>query len=582
MDTIKNILSSRFSAAFAQAYPAIGPSDAMIQRPKQVQYGDYQANFAMVMAQHTKQTSRDVARLIIEHLETSDVWEKLEIAGPGFINISLSDAFLQKRLKTLLMDKRLGVPKTSAAQTVVIDYAGANVAKEMHVGHLRSSIIGDTIARVLDFQGHRVIPQNHIGDWGTQFGMLIEYLLEMNQQNFDSYEIKELNDLYKKSKQKFDIDPDFANRARARVVALQSRDKQTLVLWHKLVAISKTHFNDIFIRLGISLTDDHIRGESFYNDHLEPLVQALEEKGIAEADAGALIIKLEGFFDRDNHPLPLIIRKRDGGYLYATTDLAAARYRIEQLNAERIIYVTDARQAQHFAMVFAALDKVGWLPEAVHLEHVAFGAMLGEDKKPFKTRSGEMISLSSLLEEAHKRAAVVLRDKNPELVDSEVNKLAKIISIAALKYADLKTERVKDYIFGWERMIAFEGNTAPYLLNAYVRILSLFRKGGFCLQKIVRTELPISLSHPEERALAIRILEFPDMLATVGKELLPHRLCYYLYELASSYHRFYEACPVLTAETTQLKEGRIALSALTARTLKQGLALLGIDTVEKM
>ncbi len=582
MDTVKNILSTSFSLALARAYPTICDADAMIQLAKQPQFGDYQANFAMVMAKRIKQAPYDVARRVVQQLGTSDVWDKLEIAGPGFINISLSDAFLQTRLQLLLSDNRLGIPLSTSPQVVVVDYSGANVAKEMHVGHLRSSIIGDTIARVLDFQGHRVTRQNHVGDWGTQFGMLIEYMIQTKQQDTATRQITELNALYKQAKQKFDVDEDFATRARARVVALQGDDKQTTEIWKGLVAISKEHFNDIFTRLGIGLRDEHIRGESFYNDRLADLTQELEHDALARVDQGALVVELEGFIDRDDNPLPLLVRKSDGGYLYATTDLAAAKFRIEVLGADRIVYVTDARQAQHFAMVFAVLDKAGWVSEQVSLEHVSFGSMLGKDKKPFKTRSGEMISLASLLDEASERAARVLRDKNSDLSSTEVVTLASNIGVAALKYADLKTERIKDYMFSWERMIAFEGNTAPYLLNAYVRILSVFRKGCLTLQEVVEAGGRIVITNGRERELAIRLLELPDVVETLGKELLPHRLCNYLYALASTYHRFYEACPVLLADTIELQHSRLALSALTAQSLKQGLELLGIHTVDKM
>lgn len=582
MDTVKNILSSSFSSALARAFPSVKGTGTIIQPAKKLQFGDYQTNFAMVMAKHTGQNPQAVAHRVIEQLGSSNVWNKLEIAGPGFINISLSDAFLQKRLQTLLNDERLGVPLIASPQVVVVDYGGANVAKEMHVGHLRSSIIGDTIARILDFQGHQVIRQNHVGDWGTQFGMLIEYMIETEQQDTASIRITELNALYKQAKLKFDSNEKFAVRARARVVTLQNGDQQSMAIWRDLVAISKEHFNDIFPRLRVGLGDEHIRGESFYNDRLADLIRDLEQQGLAQVDQGSVVIELENFKDRDDNPLPLLVRKSDGGYLYATTDLAAARFRIESLRADRLIYVTDARQAQHFAMVFAAMNKAGWVPAGVTLEHVAFGAILGEDKRPFKTRSGEMISLDSLLKESQERAARVIRDKNPELTAVEVGTLAREIGVAALKYADLKTDRIKDYVFCWERMIAFEGNTAPYLLNAYVRILSIFRKGGLDSEQEAKTGVWIDITEARERELAIRLLEFPDVIETLGKELLPHRLCNYLYELASTYHRFYEACPVLSADTAELRDSRLAFSELTARSLRRGLELLGINIVEKM
>lgn len=582
MDSIKNILAAKFTSALALAYPSAGQADAMIQPASQPRFGDYQANFAMTLAKRSGQKPRDVAERVLAHLETSDVWEKLEIAGPGFINISLSEAFLQRRLQALLGDARLGVPLSPVSQRVVVDYSGANVAKEMHVGHLRSSIIGDCIARVLEFQGHYVLRQNHVGDWGTQFGMLIEYMLDSNQLNTEELQIGDLNALYRQAKSRFDAQSEFADRARQRVVALQSGDIQSTAIWQGLVEVSKRHFEDIFQRLGIGLREEHMRGESFYNPQLSDLVQTLQAQNFAKIDQGALVMELEGFVDRQGHALPLLIQKSDGGYLYATTDLAAARYRITHLGAKRIIYVTDARQSQHFSMLFAALRKTGWATEQIELEHVAFGAMLGEDKKPFKTRSGEMITLSALIDEACERATHVLREKNPELDADEVKVLAQAIGVAALKYADLKTERVKDYLFGWERMISFEGNTAPYLLNAYVRILSLFRKANLQVESVIGAAQPIVITHARERELAIRLLEFPDIVDNLGRELLPHRLCNYLYDIASTYHQFYEACPVLAADTDAQRDSRLALCVLTERCLQLGLNLLGINTVEKM
>lgn len=582
MDSIKNILAAKFTSALALAYPSAGQADAMIQPASQPRFGDYQANFAMTLAKRSGQKPRDVAERVLAHLETSDVWEKLEIAGPGFINISLSETFLQRRLQALLGDARLGVPLSPVSQRVVVDYSGANVAKEMHVGHLRSSIIGDCIARVLEFQGHHVLRQNHVGDWGTQFGMLIEYMLDSNQLNTEELQIGDLNALYRQAKSRFDAQSEFADRARQRVVALQSGDIQSTAIWQGLVEVSKRHFEDIFQRLGIGLREEHMRGESFYNPQLSDLVQTLQAQNFAKIDQGALVMELEGFVDRQGHALPLLIQKSDGGYLYATTDLAAARYRITHLGAKRIIYVTDARQSQHFSMLFAALRKTGWATEQIELEHVAFGAMLGEDKKPFKTRSGEMITLSALIDEACERATHVLREKNPELDADEVKVLAQAIGVAALKYADLKTERVKDYLFGWERMISFEGNTAPYLLNAYVRILSLFRKANLQVESVIGAAQPIVITHARERELAIRLLEFPDIVDNLGRELLPHRLCNYLYDIASTYHQFYEACPVLAADTDAQRDSRLALCVLTERCLQLGLNLLGINTVEKM
>ncbi|MFA9478386.1 arginine--tRNA ligase [Phycisphaerales bacterium AB-hyl4] len=587
LSTLNELLGRAVGAAFGEQYGDIDPILRPAQNPK---FGDYQANLAMALAKQVKQKPREVAEAIVaklrEDTEADRLFETIDIAGPGFINLRLTAEALDHYAAAMLDDDRLGVP-AGPAETVVVDYSGPNVAKEMHVGHLRSSVIGDAIARVLTFQGYDVIRQNHLGDWGTQFGMLIEYLADTGWTPGSAQEagatdtlIGDLNRLYREAKQKFDADADFADRSRKRVVALQAGDAATVELWRDLVAESKHHFNAVYERLGVSLTDRDVRGESFYNDLLPGVIEGLDTAGLLEESQGAAVVFLEGYQDREGEPLPLIVRKGDGGYLYATTDLAAARYRVDELGARRVIYVTDARQSQHFAMVFATLRKAGWADDAIRLDHVAFGTVLGPDRKPFKTRSGDTVRLADLLDEAERRAEAVLAEKNTELSANERQEIAHVVGIGALKYADLSNDRIKDYVFDWDRMLAFDGNTAPYLQNAYVRIRSIFRKGQRDADH-VRSET-ISVLQPTERALVLKLLQWPTTVAAVADSLEPHRLCTFLYELASAYHQFYEQCPVLSADEVTMRESRLALCELVARTLRQGLDLLGIDVVEQM
>jgi len=450
----------------------------------------------------------------------------------------------------------------------------------MHVGHLRSTVIGDCLGRVLDVRGHRVHRQNHLGDWGTQFGMLTEYLGEQSLVEQNEIAVGDLNALYQQAKQRFDESDDFAHRSRQRVVQLQSGDETTVRLWRQLVEESKRHFNDNYRRLSVQLTDDDVRGESAYNDALPRVIDALQQAGKLATSQGAQVVFPEGFQDRDGNALPMIVQKSDGGYLYATTDLAAARYRIDTLGADWLIYVTDARQTQHFSMVFQTLRETGWANDAVRLDHVTFGTILGPDKKPFKTREGETVKLRDLLDQAEEKAEAVIQEKNPALDEPTRKQAARTVGIGALKYADLAADRRKDYVFDWHRMLSLEGNTAPYLQNAYVRIRSIFRKGEMNPDAPRNGEIVIH--EPAERALALKLAQLPRVLNRVADNLEPHHLCTFLFELATAFHQFYEKCPVLPTEDQTIRASRLALCQLTARVLREGLGWLGIDVVERM
>ncbi len=581
-DLLGRAVVDAMGAEFAGTDPILRPAG-------DPRFGDYQANLAMGLAKRLKRKPRDVAEAIVASLaavpEADELLEQVQVAGPGFINLTLRGRALAAAAGAMLADDRLGLAAEDRPEHVVVDYSSPNVAKQMHVGHLRSTVIGDALARVLAYRGHRITRQNHLGDWGTQFGMLIEHLADVGFKPGEMRQraeaaIGDLNELYQQAKAKFDADADFADRARRRVVALQAGDDATLSLWRDLVEESKKHFNDIYRRLNVQLTDADIRGESFYNDQLASVVQELERAGLVSASQGAAVIYLEGFKDRDGNDLPMLVRKSDGGYLYATTDLAAARYRVRELEVDRIIYVTDARQSQHFAMLFAALRKAGWADERVRLDHVPFGTILGPDRKPFKTREGGTVRLIDLLDEAEQRAEKVIEQKNPDLSPDDRKQVSRVVGIGAVKYADLANDRTRDYVFDWSRMLALDGNTAPYLQNAYVRIRSIFRKGE--IDPAALDAAAITMTDEAERALIRHLLAWPGVIDAVAEHLEPHRLCNFLYELASAYHRFYERCPVLTADDAATRASRLALCHLVARTLAQGLDLLGIETVEMM
>ncbi len=550
--------------ALGEEYRATDP----LLAPSKSAAHDYQANFAMRLAKETRANPRELAQKVVDRLGNGTV---AEVAGPGFINLRLEDDALARAATAALADDRLGVP-AAAPQTVVVDYSAPNVAKEMHVGHLRSTVIGDAIVRVLEFAGHTVIRQNHLGDYGTQFGMLTQHMLDTGTEHVPGFEA--LGELYRDAKQRFDADPAFKDAARRRVVALQAGDEHTVALWQDLVDVSLEHINELYARLGVTLTDEHLMGESAYRDLLAGTVDALLELQVAVHDAGAVIVASDRYTNPDGTPAVLIVRKSDGGYGYAATDLSAIRHRAGDLRADRLVYVTDARQAQHFQMVFDAAANAGWL-ERTTVEHVPFGTMLGEDGRPFKTRTGGTVKLSDLLDEAVVRARAVVDAKNPELPGAERNEIAETVGVGALKYADLSSARQRDLHFSFDRMLALDGSTAPYLLFAHVRARSIVAKAGEASQAVT------TVTEPAERALVLKALEFPDAVAEVADRLEPHKLATYLYELAGAATTFYEACPVLKAEST-LRTSRLALCELTARTLERGLALLGIAVPGKM
>jgi arginyl-tRNA synthetase len=561
---LKSAVISAFGAEYAETDPMIRPS----------KFADYQVNLAMGLAKTLGQKPRDIATAIVKHLETGALIERAEIAGPGFINLWLSSKHLDVELMKVLGGE-LGL-ESAVKGTIVVDYSSPNVAKEMHVGHLRSTIIGDALARVFEAQGHRVIRQNHLGDWGTPFGMLIEHLLDGGAEAAE-HSVADLNGFYQAARKKFDDDENFAERARQRVVLLQGGEAQTLDLWKRLVQASTKYFGHVYSLLGITLTEGDIAGESFYNSLLPGVVKELSEQGLAVESDGAICVFPPGFTGRDEQPVPLIIRKQDGGYGYATTDLAAVRHRVSTLLATRILYVVGAPQAQHLEMVFAASKLAGWLPESVRAEHVAFGAVLGADKKMFRTRAGETIRLVDLLKEAVTRAGNVVREKNPVLEQEVQDNIARAIGIGAVKYADLSSDRNKDYVFDWDRMLSFEGNTAPYLQYAHARVSSIFRRAEDDL-----SQASICISAPEEKLLALCLLSFPTVVSEVADSLLPHKLCGYLYDLATTYSAFYEKCPVLRAESAELRASRLLLCRLSAEILRKGLSLLGIEAPERM
>jgi arginyl-tRNA synthetase len=561
-----------FRAAAIEAFGAEYSSVDPMLRPSK--HADYQANLAMGLAKSLGRPPREVAGAILQRLATDGWIERAEIAGPGFINLWVSKSELSSALERVLVGD-LGL-RTSPPERVVIDYSAPNVAKEMHVGHLRSTIIGDALARVFEALGHVVIRQNHIGDWGTPFGMLIEHLLD-GQKDEQDHSVSDLSAFYQAARRKFDADPEFAERARRRVVALQAGDRATLELWTKLVAASKGYFGKIYALLGITLKQEDIAGESLYNPWLADVVETLRKQGLAVESDGAICVFPPGFLGREDQPMPLIIRKQDGGYGYATTDMAAIRYRTQTLGANRILYVVGAPQAQHLAMVFAVARLAGWLPESVVAEHVPFGSVLGADKKIFRTRAGETVRLVDLLNEAVTRAYAVVTEKNSSLEPDEQQEIARKVGIGAVKYADLSSDRLKDYVFDWDRMLSFDGNTAPYLQYAHARIRSIFRRG-----EGASASGTIAVVTPEEKHLAMALLAFPTVVREVADSLSPHKLCSYLFDLATLFSNFYEHCPVLKADSDAERHSRLRLCEVTARVLESGLSLLGIEAPERM
>lgn len=564
---LRALLSDRFAEAFlvATGHP-IAPQ---LQLAGKREFGDYQANGAMAAAKTLKQNPRAIAEQVVAAARVDDLVTRLEVAGPGFINIHLKPEFLATALAGP------AIVQTANSQRIVVDYSAPNLAKEMHVGHLRSTIIGDAIARIQESLGHEVIRQNHVGDWGTQFGMLIAYLDESGE---DSEQLSDLETFYRASKQRFDADADFASRARARVVALQAGDPETRELWQRFIQISLAHCQAIYDRLGVTLTMADVMAESAYNDDLPTVVADLNTAGLLTTSDGAECVFLDEFIGKDGQPLPVIVQKSDGGYLYATTDLAAVRYRVRQLMADRALYLTDARQALHFRQIFAVAEKAGFTGNGISLEHQPFGNMLGRDGKPFKTREGGVVKLNDLLDEAVTRAATLVAEKNPDLAANERAEIATAVGISAVKYADLSKNRTSNYIFDWDQMLSFEGNTAPYLQYAYSRIQSIFTRGGVTEAELT---MKISLVENEERDLAVLLLRLQEVLEQVAREGFPHYLCAWLYDLATAFMRFYEACPILSS-AEPVRSSRLTLCRITAERLKLGLSLLGIQTVQRM
>lgn len=552
----------------------------LVAASKRAEFGDYQANGAMAAAKAMKRPPRELAQEIINNLDLSAESERLEIAGPGFINIHLKPEWLGLALKQALADAAMGV-RVADPITVVIDYSSPNLAKEMHVGHLRSTIIGDTMARLLEFLGHKVIRQNHVGDWGTQFGMLIAHLEDHLKQGEEAeFALQDLETFYTEAKQRFDADTAFADKARQYVVKLQSGDATMSSLWERFRDISLHHSEVIYEKLNVSLKPEDVRGESFYNDDLPKVIEDLDKVGLLKEDQGAKVVFLDELADKEGNPSVAIIQKQDGGYLYSTSDLAAIRYRVGTLGAQRVQVFVDARQSLHFKQVFTIARKAGFAPADVSLEHHPFGTMLGQDGKPFKTRDGGTVKLAQLLDEAVERAEKLIAEKDPDLNAEERKEVARKVGIGAVKYADLSKTRTNDYVFNWEAMLSFEGNTAPYLQYAYTRIQSIFRRAGVDAATL---DSDILIQSEAEKNLIIKCLQFGEVLEQVASEAYPHMLCNYLYELASLYMRFYEACPILKEGTEPaLKESRLRLSHASAETLRVGLDLLGIEVMTRM
>ncbi|MFF0579942.1 arginine--tRNA ligase [Streptosporangium saharense] len=566
-ERVQQALGAAFGAEYTDADPLIRPS----------QFADYQANVAMSLSKRLRRAPREVAQEIADHL--ADFPGTVEVSGPGFLNITLSDEWITTQAGEALGDPRAGVAVTDSPQIVVIDYSAPNAAKEMHVGHLRTTIVGDALARVHEHLGNRVIRQNHLGDWGTPFGMLIEHLLDIGEEAaVAQLEAGEGNAYYQAARVKFDSDPEFNRRARTRVVTLQAEEPETMRLWHIFMNATVRYFNKVYTQLGVTLTDDDIAGESMYNPVLAQVCDELQERGIAVVSDGALCVFPPGFTGREGQPLPFMIRKSDGGYGYATTDMATIRYRVQDLKADRLLYVIGATQAQHMSMLFASAKMAGWLPDHVHAEHVQIGSVLGSDGKMFKTRSGASVKLLDLLDEAEVRAAEVIRDS--DYPEEERRAIAHAVGMGAVKYADLSVSHDSEYVFDFDRMLALTGNTGPYLQYAQARIRSIFRKGGVDPAEATG---PIVITHPAERALALRLLGFGAVVAEMAETSAPHKLASYLFETASAFTTFFENCPVLKSDVDPaVRASRLALCALTLRVLDTGLELLGVPVPERM
>lgn len=587
MKTTLEQLKPRFEqalvAAFGAGYAGLDPILVPASNPR---FGDYQSNVALSLSKQLGQPPRAIAEQIVAQLDVNNICEVPTVAGPGFINLILKPPYLEVQLNTIQTDSRLGVITAKTPQQIVVDFSSPNIAKEMHVGHLRSTIVGDCIARILEFRSHDVLRLNHVGDWGTQFGMLITHLREAELVNaYDLIDLGDLVQFYREAKKRFDTDADFQERSRKAVVDLQSGKEEAKTAWRFLCVTSRREFNEIYNLLNVHFDEE--RGESFYNPFLPNVIEDLDKAGLLVEDQGAKVVFLEGFTNKGGEPLPLIVQKSDGGYNYATTDLAAIRYRIEHDHAKQIIYVTDAGQANHFAQVFQVARRAGWVPDDVELVHVPFGLVLGEDGKKFKTRSGDTVRLRDLLDEAIARARADLEARLKEEGRKETQEfiahVAHVIGISAVKYADLSQNRTSNYIFSYDKMLNLQGNTAPYMLYAYARIQGISRKGEINFEQLGENA-KVLLQHETELSLAKHLLQLSEVISDVEQDLLPNRLCDYLFQLSQKFNQFYDrdrGVPVLNAEEPQ-RTSRLVLCNLTARTLKLGLSLLGIPVLERM
>lgn len=572
-------ISERLAPAFAKVAGVGAPIvDPAVRRSERA---DAQVNGSLALAKQLGKAPRDVAQAVLAAVDLSDICSAVEIAGPGFVNLTFSNEFLAAELARAAGDQRLGVRLATTPAVAIVDYSAPNVAKEMHVGHLRSTVIGDALVRMLSFVGHHVIRENHIGDWGTPFGMLIEHLVDLGDVSLArERSMGDLDSFYRQARMQFDSSDEFKERARRRVVLLQGGDLETMKLWEVLVAESLRHYKSVYDALGVLLTESDLKGESTYNHLLPEVVKRLTDHGMLTSSEGADVVFVDGFVNRDNEPLPLIIRKTDGGYNYATSDLACVIDRVERLGASLLLYVVGAPQAQHLQMVEAVARKAGWLSASTEMLHIAFGNVLGTDRKILKSRSGDVVKLDALLTEAVERATSAVQEKNPQLDSAMQRQIARQVGIGAVKYADLSTDRIKDYMFDWDRMLSFDGNTSPYLQYAHARICSIFRKANV-ERSSVRTVEP-AIGHPAERVLTLRILQFDTAVWDTLEKFSPHRLCTYLHDLATEFSVFYEHCPVLRADSDSQRRSRLALCDMTARVLESGLKLLGIDTPEQM
>jgi arginyl-tRNA synthetase len=565
--------------ALRPAFAAVAERSGVDPVVRASDHADAQANGALPLAKELGRQPRDVARDVLDAADLTGIATRVEIAGPGFVNVTFDDDFLAGLVATVAADDRLGVAAPDAPRTVVVDYSAPNVAKEMHIGHLRTTVIGDALVRLLDFLGHRVVKENHIGDWGRPFGMLIEHLVDIGADRAGSLTLGDLDAFYKEANTKFERDPDFQERARARVVRLQRQEPETMDLWRKLVTESASHWNDVYRKLGVLLTDDDLAGESRYQALMPEVVARLDRAGLLQHSDGADVVFPPGFTNRDGDPLPLIVRSRAGAFTYATSDLACVVDRVERVGADTMLYVVGAPQAQHLEMVFAVAAMAGWLCPPAEAVHVPFGNVLGPDRKMLKSRSGEPVKFVEVVDEAIERGRAAVAEKNPELPPEQRAAVGHAVGIGALKYADLSTDRIRDYVFDWDRMLSFDGNTAPYLQYAHARICSIFRRAG--TDRAAARSVPPMLIERQERALGMRVLGFETAVAETIERNSPHRLCAFVYELAADFTDFYEHCPVLKAEP-DVRASRLALCDVTARVLAHGLGLLGIDAPDQM